>query len=226
MEFPFSLAESKINDVIAANWKIFAPYREMDREDLGQICMMRVLKAWPSFDATKAAAGTFIYQVSLCALRDEYRTRRRRPVLESCENLAQACGEAEEAAMPGGNGGNVETIEDWLSQVYEAAKLAFPRPPRFTQGRRGYGLAKAVAVYYLRRRRPGTSRKFEAMFQNNRDLRKSLRLRRPPSHMWFYRAFRLGSALMRQQRANLRHPVADDAVHPAGGQRDEWMAFS
>ncbi len=196
-------------------------------EDLVQHCMPRALQMHETFDPSKTKPrkplpdgripgySTWITCGVHRSLVDLYKSRfaesRRIDVLKSqarelgdsetsaLDEIRDWFESGETAGMPGGAGGDDETLDEWLAKVYRFAVRVFPERQHPTRGNNWFTPAQIVCVALLMRKRGLSIRGARMLLLESEDLRDAIKLSPMPAHWWFQMAVRRTAKYLRPQ---------------------------
>jgi DNA-directed RNA polymerase specialized sigma24 family protein len=185
---------------------MFSAYRDIGRMDLLQEGLIRAIKVHPKFNPLWGQYTTLIYNAVHRCFMDIVRSRGREArrcdavagATRRCDNLAHdSAGDAlagilewvqcrDDAGLPGGAGGDDETLEEWLAKVYEHARRVFPDHDPGRRRRRRFSPAQRAAVALLMRKRHLSPSEARALFGADPGLSRAVRFgKRLPVHQWF-----------------------------------------
>lgn len=184
MEFPTDVARDLLTKLIPLYLPGFAGYRnQFSADDLISECMTSALAAWPKYNPAYQPT-TFIATVAKRRLMDlqkmagrrvnyEQRSHEIRPQFtpppESIENQLD----------------ETTPLNEWVRSIYLAAKKAYTSK-RYRQGRRFFNIAQAVAIVMLQKRTGYSCREVAELLKQDKSLRNSLHLFRPPGFRWVW----------------------------------------
>ena len=185
-------ADAVIRAAVQRNNYLFVRFPEIDGDDMFQEARMACHRAWPKFNPAVAAWTTYLTLVTRRKLIDLCRHSSRRAERESAvAAIASVQGwidVADEAGLPGGTGGDDETLAVWLGAVYRRAVHAFPRRRGGRGGRNWFKPPQIVAIVLLMRKLALSTRGCRMLFEQSSDLREAVRFRHVPHDTWFCRA--------------------------------------
>jgi DNA-directed RNA polymerase specialized sigma24 family protein len=238
--WPGEPAEAAIHAAVLRNRSIFDRFPEFDAEDLYQEARMACVKAWPSYNAQKAAWSTFLSVVTrnrlitLCRSRSRRDERERAVAAREWEKghgplalaaVAEWVDAGDEAGLPGGAGGDDETLAEWLGSVYRQATRAFPRRRNTERGGRNWFTPpQIVAVVLLMRKRSLSTRGCKLLLEQDEDLRAAIRMTRVPDQSWFHRAKRFATENLKLPAEPRRRTTGYAKAHKPNRQRPPFDA--
>lgn len=174
---------------------MFPDFRAAE-DDLNQEGLKAVFLAQSKYDPGKATWSTFVGMVVGRTCMTIARGNARRAAREAKAAVTQDAAAkvvewvdlARADGLPGGMGGDDETVEDWAAKVYRQAVETFPPRRQGRGGRNWFPPAQVLVAVLVMRRLSLSTRGAEMYFGDNRSLRESIGMERHPSRMWFQRA--------------------------------------
>lgn len=205
MDWPGARAEKTLRRMVSRKLELFKPFPDLysrSGDDLFQIAFLAALKAWPGYNASKGHWSTYVYTVGWRSICDVLRSRcdeARRQVLVAYETADAA---DREDGLPGGLGGDADTLEDWAGIAYRRLTHLLPvhlEPRR--RGRRWFSFAQRVTIAYVMRRYSFDDRKMAIVLAGNPELRAAIRLTRSPSRWTCWRSSKFLTETLTATRA-------------------------
>lgn len=207
VDFDEAFAAALVREVAARKLPLFTHFPDIGEADLVQEGLMYARRAWATYDASKGQPSTFICTVAGRRMIDVWRQRARRADREAVVAHVHDWVEAgDTAGLPGGAGGDAETLEEWLAGVYRCAQDVAQRILG-KPGRKWFSQAQVIAAALFMRRRELSGAETAALFAAREDLRQAIGLTRIPSERWFRRARAYFEARASRKRRRRNRPA-------------------
>lgn len=159
---------------------LFAPWPDIDRDDLMQDALASVHRASAAYDGSRGSWSTFVGMVAGRRLIDIWRSLARRTTRETAyaadrHGTHHFDDDPTDTDVP---------LDEWLSELYGLARRHITHA-RYRQGRRYFNIAQVFAVGMMMESRGLSLRACRMLFLDNAALCKAVRFRHVPSHGWF-----------------------------------------
>lgn len=211
------LLRALVKSTVDRKFGMFAAYRDLSKDDLFQDGLERALLVHPLYTPGKGKYSTFIScAVGRCfidIIRKRSREVKRRDVfvrgarpkrgwdLAALAEIRDWFEAGESAGLPGGAGGDDETLAEWLAKVYRFACGVFPDRTPGRGGRNWFTPAQRVTIALLMRRKHLSTRGARELLladaqSGEGELAAAIGLRHVPSHQSFHNFMRAAARFL------------------------------